>query len=438
MTPLQPSPSTHAEPRPPGSDPWSRSHAGRRTLQSIGLLACGALLASPLAHADTVLLGGERLGSAELLACEIAEGTGSATLLVGGQRRTTTGLVRWGAPAEVGRATALVFTGGSRLLSDRAWSPIGLARVDQDSVRIRRGRGWVDFARNSVRWVVLDAEAAGLRLGTLSGDAGEEAEDLVLLADGDRLLGRVVELTNDKLRITVGSEPVETPLESVAAVRLAGESDRVEAACLVGWADGSLVRADRLRVADGVAEVDFAGATLASKTESLTLVQPLGTSVRYLSDLEPVDYRHTPYLDLVWPYTRDTNLRGGPLVGGGCRRAKGLAVHSAARLVYRLDGSPQRFYATIAVGDPPIDSSAVGSVVVRVYLVKDGGFVPVYDSGIVRAGDPATPIDLDATDAAALTLVIDYADRGDAGDEALWLDARLEPQVESDAATDAG
>lgn len=383
------------------------------------------LLIAQLGLADqaALLATGERLEAVSLSACEISGAGQKATLTIRETPREANGLVRWGEPAAVGRRPAVVLADGSRLLSDREWSPIGLVRISEDSVRLRRGKGWADFPRDAVRWAVLDAEAAGLSLETLPDEAGEQ--DLVLLSEGDRLLGRVVELKSDKLTIDVGGSPVEAPIESVAAVRLAGKPAEQKAACLVGWSDGSLVKAARLRVADGSARVEVAGVTFESKADSLSLVQPLSGTVSYLSDLEPIDYRHTPYLDLAWHYTRDTNLRGGLLAGGGSRRAKGVAMHSAARLVYRLDGSAQRFRAEVAVGDTPAGSSAVGSVVFRVYLVKDGAFVPAYDSGVVRAGDPALPVDLDASDAVAIALVIDYADNGDAGDEALWLDARL-------------
>jgi hypothetical protein len=60
-------------------------------------------------------------------------------------------------------------------------------------------------------------------------------------------------------------------------------------------------------------------------------------------------------------------------------------------------------------------------------LVKEGKFEPAYEGGVVRVGDAATPLDIDLTGAAALALVVDFADDGDAGDDALWLDARLVP-----------
>ena len=249
-----------------------------------------------------------------------------------------------------------------------------------------------------------------------------------LVADNPSQVGRVESLTNETLRILVAGEPVDTPLESVAALRLSGEQPEPnKPTCLGGLTDGSLLRADTLVVADEAYTANVSGAEVTGEAATLAFVQPLSKGVSYLSDLEPADYRHTPYLDLPWPYARDTGLRGGPLVGGGRRAAKGVAMHTAARLVYRLDGSPQRFQADIAVADPEPGAAPTGSVSFRVYLVKEGKFEPAYEGDAMRVGQPAQPIDIDLTGAAALALVVDFADDGDAGDDALWLDARLVP-----------
>jgi hypothetical protein len=380
------------------------------------------------AENSVVFANGERFADAALKACSIDRDGVEGMLAVDGDERELTGLVRWGEPAAAATRTALVLEDGSRLLCDRPWSPAGLVRLGGETVSLRRGKGWVDFPRDAVCWVLLNPEAAGLDVERLPEADAADGEDVVLLVGGDRLTGRVESLTNETLRLVVADEPVDTPLESIAALRLSGEQlEPTEPTCLVGLTDGSLLRADKFTAADEMFSANVAGAEVTGAVSELAFLQPLATGVRYLSDLEPADYRHTPYLDLPWPYARDAGLRGGPLVGGGRRAAKGVAMHTAARLVYRLDGSPQRFQADIAVADPEPGAAPTGSVSIRVYLVKEGKFEPAYEGGVVRVGDAATPLDIDLTGAAALALVVDFADDGDAGDDALWLDARLVP-----------
>jgi hypothetical protein len=390
-----------------------------------GLLFCARVFA---AENSVVFANGERFADAVLKGCSIDRDGVEGVIVVDGEERSLTGLVRWGEPAAAATRTVVVLEDGSRLLCDRPWSPAGLARVDETTVRLRRGKDWVDFPRDSVRWLLLNPETAGLDVERLPEVDAADGEDVVLLVGGDRLTGRVESLTNETLRLLVAGEPIDTPLESIAALRLSGEqAEPTKPTCLVGLTDGSLLRADKLVVADEAFTAIIGGAEVAGEAATLALVQPLSNGVSYLSDLEPADYRHTPYLDLPWPYARDAGLRGGPLVGGGRRAAKGVAMHTAARLVYRLDGSLQRFQADIAVADPEPGAAPTGNVSFRVYLVKEGKFEPAYEGGVVRVGDAATPLDIDLTGAAALALVVDFADDGDAGDDALWLDARLVP-----------
>lgn len=392
----------------------------------LGVLLSGSWVFA--AENSVVFADGQRLEDAALKACSIDREGVQGVLLVDGEERELTGLVRWGEPAATATRTAVVLEEGSRLLCDRPWSPAGLARVGEKTVRLRRGKDWVDFPREDVRWLLLNPEAIGFDIQRLPHLDAAEGEDVVLLVGGDQLTGRVESLTNETLRILVAGEPVDTPLESIAALRISGElPEPTNPTCLVGLTDGSLLRADTLVVADEAFMANVSGAEVTGEAATLAFVQPLSKGVSYLSDLESADYRHTPYLDLPWPYARDAGLRGGPLVGGGQRAAKGVAMHTAARLVYRLDGSPQRFQADIAVADPEPGAAPTGSVSFRVYLVKESKFEPAYEGDVLRVGDPAQPIDIDLTGAAALALVVDFADDGDAGDDALWLDARFVP-----------
>jgi hypothetical protein len=279
-----------------------------------------------------------------------------------------------------------------------------------------------------VRRIVLSSEAVGSDPLAFSADLSSDGLATVQLRSGDRLAGRVESLDQNSLKLEIAGESIDTPTDSVAAVSLPGPPSQAVAAVLVGIADGSLLRAESVSLVDGgVRVVLVGGVELKCDAEQLAFVQPLAGQARYLSDLDAIDYRHTPYLDIAWPYSRDRGLRGQPLVGGGVRSVKGLAMHSAARLVYRLDGSAQRFHAEVAVADPAPDASGGKGLIARVYLARDGKFEPVYDSGELQAGDPAAPVRIDAKGAVGIALVVDYGAGGDAGDECLWLDARLVP-----------
>jgi hypothetical protein len=101
---------------------------------------------------------------------------------------------------------------------------------------------------------------------------------------------------------------------------------------------------------------------------------------------------------------------------------KGLGIPSAARLTYQLDKPYQRLEAELALDDA---AGMRGSVLCKVYLYADGAWLPVLETPVIRGGDEPLPISVDLKGAKAVTLIVDYADRGDELDLANWLNARL-------------
>jgi hypothetical protein len=101
---------------------------------------------------------------------------------------------------------------------------------------------------------------------------------------------------------------------------------------------------------------------------------------------------------------------------------KGIGMHSASRLTYRLEGNYRRFDAAAAIDD---STDGRGSVTFGVYVLRDEKWQEAYQSSIVRGGDAPVPVSVDVSGAAGLTLTVDYADRGDELDRVVWLDARL-------------
>ena len=115
-------------------------------------------------------------------------------------------------------------------------------------------------------------------------------------------------------------------------------------------------------------------------------------------------------------------MLGGPLTVDGKRYFKGIGLHSAARVTYKLDRSYERFEATIALDDAAQDR---GSVLFGVYVMQDGNWKEAYQSLAIRGGKEPQKVSIDLRDAKGLTLTADFADRGDELDYADWLDARL-------------
>ncbi len=102
---------------------------------------------------------------------------------------------------------------------------------------------------------------------------------------------------------------------------------------------------------------------------------------------------------------------------------KGLGMHSPARLTYELDDAYERFQAEVAVDD---EAKAGGSVVFRVFVDDGSGrWQQRASSETVRGGEAPRTLSADVKGAKRISLLIDFADRGDELDHADWLDARL-------------
>jgi len=285
-----------------------------------------------------------------------------------------------------------------------------------------------------------DQQASGKLLDQMRAARGET--DRVLLVNGDELTGTVTEISDDQVALTTELGQQELKLARqfgggegrVTAIifnpALRSEAPKEGERILVGFRNGSLLQAARVVAGserfelEVSAEFKLAASEPDAGLEKLVFLQPLGRGVAYLSDLEPLSYRHIPYLNVAWPFREDRNVLGGRLRAGGKLYTKGLGMHAPSRLAYRLDKPYRRFAAQIAIDDA---TGLRGSVVFRVYVHRDGKWQPAFASETIRGGQAPVEIAVDLEGAKAITLIVDYADRGDVLDHADWLDAHLVP-----------
>jgi hypothetical protein len=169
---------------------------------------------------------------------------------------------------------------------------------------------------------------------------------------------------------------------------------------------------------DSLEVTTLSGAKWKAAAKDLVFLMPQTGRAVYLSDVRPDEYRFLPYLETKWPYRTDRNVTGGQLRCGGRLYLKGLGVHSAARLSYRLDRPWRRFQGELGIDD---STGGLGSVGFRVFV--DGK--QKYSSPPVRGGMPPQAVSIDLAGAKKLDLVVDYGEAGDVLDHADWLDARL-------------
>ncbi|MEX2309286.1 MAG: NPCBM/NEW2 domain-containing protein [Pirellulales bacterium] len=340
-------------------------------------------------------------------------------------------LVRWGHPVAARPQTIVVLADGGRLVTAADWAGGAAVRLDGDAMVVLSDTfGEVRLPRAAVRGVVFvhqrHPEERAALAGRVQSFSGKK--HAIFLTNDDRLVGSVEELARGSVTIETEAGSAKLPLSRVEAVLLS-DSRQPSAVShqpevVMGMRDGSVVYAVAVRGDEKELVVELADGVklLGGGMEDVVLLQSLGGRFVYLSDLEPADYRHVPYLNAEWPYQRDRNLLGEPLVVRSKRYLKGISMHSAGRLTYRLDDAYQRFDAAVAVDD---SAGGRGSVTFGVYVLRDGQWQEAFTSGVVRGGEGPRQVSVDVSGAQGLTLTVDYADRGDEMDRADWLDARL-------------
>jgi alpha-galactosidase len=146
------------------------------------------------------------------------------------------------------------------------------------------------------------------------------------------------------------------------------------------------------------------------------------SGMRYLSDLPWVYAANS-----VGPVERDlsNNERaardGTPLSIAGHQYEKGLGVHAASLVTFRLGGACSSFSADVGVDD---EASAQASVTFQVWA--DGS--KLFDSGVVKGGSVAKPLNVDVTGKTELSLFVDNGGDDRHQDHVDWANARVSCQ----------
>lgn len=344
------------------------------------------------------------------------------TFATDGQGRTlpAADLLAWGKCPEVARRPLVVLADGGLLVAD-------VYQMDKDHLQVDCDLfGSVKLPLELLAGVVFQTPAERRRCDRLldrivsaAGDA-----DRLILANDDELAGRVDAIQKGTIQFRADAGPLPVEIRRARALifnpSLASRPAAKGLRAWAGFADGSRLLATQLVMDERSLKLAIGGG-LAWKTASrqLTWLAPQGAGrVVYLSDLKPDGYRHVPFLELSWPYRTDRSVSGQWLRSGENLYLKGIGVHSAARLTYRLNEPYRRFQAEVAIDG---ETAGRGSVRFRVFL--DGTMK--YESPIVTGVMAPLPVSVDVTGVKRLDLIVDYADRADEMDRADWLNARL-------------
>jgi hypothetical protein len=250
--------------------------------------------------------------------------------------------------------------------------------------------------------------------------------DTVWLSNGDLLTGELRGLGEGRYRLLAAGETAETevPSETLEGWRLSAELSTVPPppteGIVVLLIDGSRIEARSVKLSAETLELTMRfDAVLKVSLLDISELRPFGGAVRYLSDIEPAEYRHTPLLRLAWPLVRDRAVNGGPLLPGGHLSSKGLGMHATSEVRYQIASDDREFRVRFGAD---LTAGKTGSVVGEVLV--DGR--TVYRSPVMSGDDPAVEVPpVVVKGRATLTLRVLAGPHADIRDRADWADARL-------------
>lgn len=137
----------------------------------------------------------------------------------------------------------------------------------------------------------------------------------------------------------------------------------------------------------------------------------------FLSDMKPLEARHTPVVTLLRPYQADRNVIGGSLTIGKRTFEKGLGVQSLSELVFAVDRRFNTLAATIG-----IDRAAQGRGDCEFVILADGKEI---FRKRMRGTDTANDIRLELKNVKRITLMVAPGKNLDLSDYANWCEVRL-------------
>lgn len=323
-------------------------------------------------------------------------------------------------PAPAAEASVVLFPDGDRLYR----TAIGAA--DETTLDVQSfSLGHLAVPLDGILGLVLslpnDSDALDAMIGTLRNEP--RTSEVVVLANGDRLTGGFLGLTDRAVDFQQGKTPLK--LERTGVVALGFDPAHVAYPRPKGpyyevtLTDGSRLGASNVRVEQGhlVGDSRF-GLPLRVPVAEVARLHARTPHVVYLSEREPLDQTYVAYVGPTRPYRRDTSVEGHPIRMSGEEFARGLGTQSRTLLAFRVEPGDRRFQARVGVDDR---AGTLGNVVFRVFVDK----TERYASPPMAVRDEPRLIDLDLTGAKLLILITEFGERGDVRDLADWAEARI-------------
>jgi len=252
--------------------------------------------------------------------------------------------------------------------------------------------------------------------------AGTAREDVVYLANGDRIPGVIEMLTPGKVVVSGPLGRREYAGTDVTAVAFSRERRQPRLPdslyVVLAFVDGSVLSARITSMSNQVFMLEaVVGCHLNAKAETISRLEVRNGRVVRLSDVKPARVTYVPYYNRVWPMRRDLSVWGGPLTVKGRTFTSGLGLASRTTLVYALDGTFDRLEAHVGIDD---ETRGTGEALLTITTDGRRAF-----NRTLTGGKPAVAVNVPLAGIKELVILVDFAGGTDIGDHVDLGNARL-------------
>lgn len=250
--------------------------------------------------------------------------------------------------------------------------------------------------------------------------------DLVDLANGDRIRGQMLRLENGSFLFERDSTNVSLARGQIRSLALNSELSVIPpapegTAASLTLTDGScLTVGSWLRTTDHLTGSWLGSIPLKISLGSIAGFRPRTPNQERLEELSPASYRFVPFLKAPEvELRRDRNTWGGPISLEQRPYPSGLGLRSRSETTWRIANQYKSFIATLGIDDA---AGNQGSAVCQ--IVVDGQIA--YTSPPLRGGEPPIQIPMiDVARAQQLQIIVDFGEEGDVLDLVDLCDAIL-------------
>lgn len=271
--------------------------------------------------------------------------------------------------------------------------------------------------------------AAYLRLYSSLRKAPARPGDTVILANGDRIQGTIVELDGEILGLQPAgtAKPARLKRSEIIAVAIDPRTATYPSTNDLLWeinlGDGSRLSATAISVEEGEGETLLLlttrwGATWKAPLSKIASFHQIIPKQIRLDETKPDAVQSVDYIGLTPAPRPGTNIEGGPLKLGDRYFEHGWGTQSRTLMAYRLKGGETAFTAWVGV-----DATAGPLGQARAQVLLDGK--PVFDSGPMKAGEAPRRVQVPINSAKLLILSSDFGEGGGIRDWIDWCDPVL-------------